>query len=165
MLDEADRMLDMGFIHDIRRIIAKLPPKRANAALLRHHAAREIRKLADSLLHDPVRVQIAARSLDRRAQSMQSCLLRQRSNKPAPRALSSTISRWSRDRVHPHQAWRRPRSSATLQAGIRAEAIHGNKSQNARQRALANFRSGKHPLLVATDIAAAASTSTGSRTW
>jgi ATP-dependent RNA helicase RhlE len=153
VLDEADRMLDMGFIHDIRRIAAMLPKKR-QTLLFSATMPKEIRSLADSLLHNPVNVTITpvASTVDKIEQSV---YFVEKSKKPQlltylinehsiSRALVFTRTKHGADRVVRH----------LYKAGIHAEAIHGNKSQNARQRALNNFKIGKTPVLVASDIAA-----------
>jgi ATP-dependent RNA helicase RhlE len=152
VLDEADRMLDMGFIRDIRKIIATLPPRR-QTMLFSATMPREIRELSDSILRDPALVQIAAASPagDRIDQSVyfvdrttKPALLAQLVNElPIPRAIVFTRTKHGADRLV-----RRLHAS-----GIPSEAFHGNKSQNARQRALDNFRRGKTCLLIATDVA------------
>jgi ATP-dependent RNA helicase RhlE len=152
VLDEADRMLDMGFIHDMRRIIAKLPAKR-QTLLFSATMPPEIRQLANSLLRNPVTVQVTPVATPVEAID-QSVYFVEKHNKPTllahlynelpiSRAIVFTRTKHGADRVVRHLHAR----------GIRAEAIHGNKSQNARERALANFKSCKTPILVATDIA------------
>ncbi|MBK7956076.1 MAG: DEAD/DEAH box helicase [Candidatus Accumulibacter sp.] len=153
VLDEADRMLDMGFIRDIRRILALLPAKRQNL-LFSATFSNEIRQLADGLLQSPAMIEVARRN-----------------------AESELVAQ----RIHPVDAWRkrellthlvssgdwrqvlvftRMKSGANRLAeqlckdGIEATAIHGNKSQPARTRALAGFKAGTVRVLVATDIAA-----------
>src|SRR5688572_16740036 len=152
VLDEADRMLDMGFIRDIRKIVAKLPAKR-QTMLFSATMPAEIRQLADSLLHQPAVVQVApvATTVEKVEQSVyfvdkpnKPQLLAHLVNElPMSRAIVFTRTKHGADKVVRHLHAR----------GIRAEAIHGNKSQNARQRALENFRASKIPVLVATDIA------------
>jgi ATP-dependent RNA helicase RhlE len=153
VVDEADRMFDMGFIRDIRRIVDKLPAKR-QTLLFSATMPADIRQLADSILSDPVRVQVASKSpaADTVEQSVDFVT---KQNKPAllqhvierlgmTRLLVFTRTKHGADKVARHLS----------KAGIRAEAIHGNKTQNARQKALLNFKSQKPPVLVATDVAA-----------
>jgi ATP-dependent RNA helicase RhlE len=152
VLDEADRMLDMGFIEDIRRIVASLPSGR-QTLLFSATMPGEIRRFADGILRDPASVQIGA--VSRTADNIdQSVYFVERAEKPAllarlvndlpmARAVVFTRTKHGADRLV-----RRLHAS-----GISSEAIHGNKSQNARQRALDNFRRGKMPVLVATDVA------------
>jgi len=153
VLDEADRMLDMGFITDIRRIIPKLPPKR-QTLFFSATMPPEIQKLADTILVDPVRVEVTPVSST--AENVEQHLYYvEKNNKPAllrhlleqdhlTRVLVFTRTKHGADRI----------VKVLHQARIHAEAIHGNKAQNARQRALSNFKDGKTPVLVATDIAA-----------
>jgi ATP-dependent RNA helicase RhlE len=152
VLDEADRMLDMGFINDIRKIVSKLGPGR-QTMLFSATMPAEIRRLADSLLRDPVTVQVApvSATADGVDQSVYFVEKRNKAallahlvdNVPMSRAIVFTRTKRGADRVVQH----------LTKSGIRSEAIHGNKSQNARERALKNFRSNKIPVLVATDIA------------
>jgi ATP-dependent RNA helicase RhlE len=152
VLDEADRMLDMGFIRDIRRIVAQLPAKRQTMFFSATMPA-EIRQLADSMLHQPAVVQVApvATPIEKIDQSVYFVEKRNKpqllahlvNELPMSRAIVFTRTKHGADRVVRHLHAR----------GIRSEAIHGNKSQNARQRALENFRANKIPVLVATDIA------------
>jgi ATP-dependent RNA helicase RhlE len=152
VLDEADRMLDMGFIRDIRKIMAALVARR-QTMLFSATMSPEIRKLAGAILRDPAIVQIAqgspvAERIDQSiyyvSQAQKPALLAHLSKElPLSRALVFTRTKHGADRLV-----RRLHAS-----GIRSEAIHGNKSQNARQRVLGNFRNGKTPLLIATDVA------------
>lgn len=153
ILDEADQMLDMGFIHDLRRIVARVPRQR-QTLLFSATMPQEIRQLADQWLSDPVEVSVA-RQATPAERVEQSVYFIDRGNKPhllahylrdqaAPRALVFTRTKHGADKL----------VRSLQKAGIRAEAIHGNKSQNARQRALAQFKSHHPPVLVATDIAA-----------
>jgi ATP-dependent RNA helicase RhlE len=152
VLDEADRMLDMGFIQDIRKIIAGLPARR-QSLLFSATMPNEIRKLASAILRDPETIQFAhssptADGIDQSvyhvAKGDKPGLLAHLVNElPMSRAIVFTRTKHGADRLV-----RRLHGY-----GIRAEAIHGNKSQNARQRALQNFRTGKLFLLVATDVA------------
>jgi ATP-dependent RNA helicase RhlE len=153
VLDEADRMLDMGFIHDIRRIVGKLPAKR-QTLFFSATMPREITELASSMLKDPVRVAVtpAATTVERIDQRV---ILVDRAAKPA--LLAQLLRSEPIDRVlvftrTKHGADKVVRSLQKSQ--IAAEAIHGNKSQNQRERVLAAFRAGKVRTLVATDIAA-----------
>jgi ATP-dependent RNA helicase RhlE len=153
VLDEADRMLDMGFIHDIRRIVGKLPAKR-QTLFFSATMPREITELANSMLKDPVRVAVtpAATTVERIDQRV---IMVDRGAKPgllAQLLRSETIDRVLVFTRTKHGADKVVRSLVTAQ--IPAEAIHGNKSQNQRERVLANFRTGKVKILVATDIAA-----------
>ena len=151
-LDEADRMLDMGFIHDVRRISALLPQKR-QTLLFSATMPPEIRALAKNLLHDPVNVEVnpvsstAAKieqSMYHVSRQQKPALLRHLLRDPAiVRALVFTRTKHGADKV----------VRALDKGGVVAEAIHGNKAQNARQRALNNFKSGQTRVLVATDIA------------
>ena len=153
VLDEADRMLDMGFIHDIRRIVAKLPGNR-QTLFFSATMPPEIRQLADSMLRNPVTVEVApvSATADRIEQSVYFVEKRNKPqllthlyhSLPMSRTLVFTRTKHGADRVVRNLHAR----------GIKAEAIHGNKSQNARERALSNFRSSRTPILVATDIAA-----------
>ena len=153
VVDEADRMFDMGFIRDIRRIVAKLAKKR-QTLLFSATMPADIRQLADTILTDPVRVQVAAKSAAADTVD-QSVYFVEKRNKPTllkhvietnevTRALVFTRTKHGADKVAKHLS----------RSGIRAEAIHGDKTQAARQRALANFKSSKPPILVATDVAA-----------
>ena len=154
VLDEADRMLDMGFIHDIRRIVAKLPAKR-QTLFFSATMPREITELANSMLNDPVRVAVtpAATTVERIEQRV---ILVDRAGKPgAARRSSCAASRSTACWSSPAPSTAPTRWCArSPRRGLAAEAIHGNKSQNQRERVLAAFRAGKVRTLVATDIAA-----------
>ncbi|MGO4715914.1 DEAD/DEAH box helicase [Bradyrhizobium sp. 2TAF24] len=153
VLDEADRMLDMGFINDIRKIVAKLPIKR-QTLFFSATMPKDIAELADSMLRDPARVAVTpvSSTAERIAQRI---IQLDHSAKPAVlaeilkqeqinRALVFTRTKHGADKV----------VKVLAKAGIAANAIHGNKSQNHRERVLAAFRSGEIRTLVATDIAA-----------
>jgi len=153
VLDEADRMLDMGFIHDVKKIIAKLPPKK-QTLLFSATMPPEIAKLVDSLLVEPVYVEITpvSSTAERIEQALyfvdkdnkQNLLTHLLHHQAIASALVFTRTKHGADRV----------ARGLNKANIAALAIHGNKSQNARQTALNNFKSGVTRVLVATDIAA-----------
>ena len=152
VLDEADRMLDMGFINDIRKIMDRVPTKR-QSLLFSATMPGEIRRLADTMLNDPVFVQVDP--ADSAATAItQSVYHVSRSNKPV--LLERLISSGAMDRT---LVFTRTKHGAdkvvhVLQrSGIGAVAIHGNKSQNARTHALNGFKTGRSSVLVATDIA------------
>jgi ATP-dependent RNA helicase RhlE len=153
VLDEADRMLDMGFIRDIRRILALLPARRQNL-LFSATFSNEIRQLADGLLDRPASVQVAARNtaaalvsqvahpVDReRKRELLSHLVR---NHVIEQALVFTRTKHGANRL----------AEQLSQDGIATAAIHGNKSQPQRVRALADFKAGRTTLLIATEVAA-----------
>jgi ATP-dependent RNA helicase RhlE len=153
VLDEADRMLDMGFIHDVRKVIAALPKKR-QTLFFSATMPPDIQSLADSILTDPVKVSVVpqATTAERIDQSVyfveksdKRALLEHVLRDPAiARVIVFTRTKHGANRV----------ADQLGRAGIQAEAIHGNKSQNARERALGNFKRGTTRVLVATDIAA-----------
>jgi len=153
VLDEADRMLDMGFIHDIRRVLALLPAKRQNL-LFSATFPDEVRKLAASFLRDPATVEVARRNTP--AELVAQCAY------PVPkdrkRDLLAHLVRtgdWRQVLVFCKTKHGANRLAQQLERdGIEADAIHGNKSQNARTRALKSFKDGELRVLVATDIAA-----------
>jgi len=153
VLDEADRMLDMGFIHDIRRIVAKLPAKR-QTLFFSATMPPEIVALAGHMLRDPVRVAVTPQAttverIDQRVVHVDragkpALLVELLRREPIDRALIFTRTKRGADKA----------VRALAKAGLAAAAIHGNKSQNQRERVLADFRAGRLRTLVATDIAA-----------
>ncbi len=153
VLDEADRMLDMGFIRDIKKLIAMMPKKRQNL-MFSATFSDEIRKLANGLLNNPTEIDIAPRNTA--AESVQQSVhLVETSQK---RELLSHLIRtnnWEQVLVFTRTKHGANRLAEKLSKdGVRSEAIHGNKSQAARTKALQQFKSGQVPVLVATDIAA-----------
>ncbi|MDX7997720.1 ATP-dependent RNA helicase RhlE [Xenorhabdus sp. Reich] len=153
ILDEADRMLDMGFIHDIRRVLNKLPAKRQNL-LFSATFSDEIKGFANKLLHDPVSVEVARRNSasEQIAQSIHFVDKKRKSE-----LLSHMIGsqNWQQVLVFTRTKHGANRLAEQLNKdGVTAAAIHGNKSQGARTRALADFKTGQIRALVATDIAA-----------
>lgn len=153
ILDEADRMLDMGFIHDIRKVIAKLPAQR-QTLMFSATMAPEIQKLAEGLLKDPARVEVAPISSTAETITQSLYFVEKKEKTPLLRHLLETegIKRALVFTRTKHMANRV--AEALSKSGIGAEAFHSNKSQNARLRALGNFKSGATRTLVATDIAA-----------
>jgi ATP-dependent RNA helicase RhlE len=153
VLDEADRMLDMGFIRDVRRIVASIPKER-QSLLFSATMPAEVGHLAAEMLRDPVRVEVTPKvvTVDRVDQRV---LFVETAKKRAVLAALLRDPELSRVLVFTRTKHGANRVSADLdRAGIDAEAIHGNKSQQARQRALESFRAGHTRVLVATDIAA-----------
>lgn len=153
VLDEADRMLDMGFIHDVRKVVKALP-KQKQTMLFSATMPPQIAQLVASLLRDPVRIEVApvSSTAERIEQSVyfipkqkkQSLLVHLLNEKNIKRTLVFTRTKHGADRI----------AKELKKVSIRADAIHGNKSQAARQNALTNFKTGKLKVLVATDIAA-----------
>jgi ATP-dependent RNA helicase RhlE len=153
VLDEADRMLDMGFIHDLKRILKVLPAKRQNL-LFSATIPREVQGLIDSILRSPVKVEVApisstSEQVEQRAYFVgrgdkRHLLLHILETDHVTRALVFTRTKHNANKLE----------KFLTESGIKAAAIHGNKSQNARQRALEGFRSGHVRILVASDIAA-----------
>ena len=153
VLDEADRMLDMGFIHDVRRIISSLPHKR-QSLFFSATMPPEIVRLAGSIVNKPVKVEVtpSASTVDIVNQyvyfidkgNKNAMLIELLKDKMIKTALVFTRTKFGADKV----------VKVLQKKNISAEAIHGNKAQNARQRALSNFKAQKTRVLVATDIAA-----------
>jgi ATP-dependent RNA helicase RhlE len=153
VLDEADRMLDMGFIRDIRRVLAVLPKRRQNLLFSATFNA-EIRALAESLLHDPASVDVAPRNTAAETVTQRVHPV-DKSQKTALLAHLIKQGDWQQVLVFTRTKHGANRLAEQLErAGLTAAAIHGNKSQNARTRALADFKAGQVRVLVATDIAA-----------
>ena len=153
VLDEADRMLDMGFVHDVKRIIAKLPPKK-QTLFFSATMPTEIKQLANVLLQSPVKVEVTpvSSTVDIIQQSLyfvekqnkRLLLAHVLSDAGIRTALVFTKTKHGADKI----------ASELKRNNIKAEAIHGNKSQNERQRTLNNFKNKHTRVLVATDIAA-----------
>ena len=153
VIDEADRMFDMGFIRDVRRIVAATPRAR-QSLLFSATMPGEVAHLVSEVLKDPARVEIspakvATDRVDQRvhfvaAQDKRSLLLALLADQAMTRTIVFTRTKHGANKI----------AQILERAGHRADAIHGNKSQNARQRALADFKDGKSRVLVATDIAA-----------
>ena len=153
VLDEADRMLDMGFIHDVKKILKWLPAKK-QTMLFSATMPGEVMELVNSLLHDPVRVEVDPVSSPVEAIEQKICFV-DKGNK-------TRLLAWLLEREGAKSAlvFTRTKHGANkvardlVKEGISAAAIHGNKSQTARQQALSDFKAGKLRCLVATDIAA-----------
>ena len=153
VLDEADRMLDMGFIHDIRKILALLPRRRQNL-MFSATFSNDIRNLAKGLVHNPIEISVSPRNTTVDSVEQQIC--------PVDKAKKSALlthliqeKQWPQVLVFSRTKHGANRLTRHLESsGINAVAIHGNKSQAARTKALANFKSGSIRVLVATDIAA-----------
>jgi len=153
VLDEADRMLDMGFIHDIRKVLALLPKQRQNL-LFSATFSNEIKRLADGLLNTPTLIEVARRNTASERVDQVVHLV----DKNRKRELLSYLigdGNWRQVLVFTRTKHGANRLAKQLeQDGLSAAAIHGNKSQGARTRALADFKKGSVRVLVATDIAA-----------
>jgi len=153
VLDEADRMLDMGFIHDVKKIITKIPQKR-QTLFFSATMPDEIQKLANTILVNPEKVEVTpvSSTADTIDQSLffvekndkKKLLIHILNDKSIKSALIFSRTKHGADKI----------TKDLIKAGIKTEAIHGNKSQNARQKALSNFKSGQIKALIATDIAA-----------
>ncbi|HEK21003.1 DEAD/DEAH box helicase [Mucilaginibacter sp.] len=153
ILDEADRMLDMGFVNDVKKILAKVPAKR-QTLFFSATMPKEIQSLADSILNNPEKVEVApvSSTADTIQQAIyfveksnkKNLLIHILKDKNIKTLLVFTRTKHGADKV----------VKDLHKAGITAEAIHGNKSQNARQRALTNFKNRTTRVLIATDIAA-----------
>ena len=153
VLDEADRMLDMGFINDVKKIITKIPQKR-QTLFFSATMPPEIQKLANTILVDPEKVEVTpvSSTADTIDQSIffvekgdkKKLLIHLLNDKAVKSALIFTRTKHGADKI----------VKDLVKAGIKTEAIHGNKSQNARQKALSNFKAGQLKALIATDIAA-----------
>ena len=153
VLDEADRMLDMGFIHDIRKILALLPKRRQNL-LFSATYSNDIRKLADKLLDAPVLIEVARRNVPTELVS-QVVHPVDRERKRELLSFMVGSQNWRQVLVFTRTKHGANRLSQQLEKdGISSAAIHGNKSQGARTRALQHFKRGEVRVLVATDIAA-----------
>jgi ATP-dependent RNA helicase RhlE len=153
VLDEADRMLDMGFIHDIRRILALLPAQRQNL-LFSATFPEEIRKLASSFMKDPVTVEVARRNTPAElVGQVQHPVASDRKRELLAHLVKTND--WRQVLVFAKTKHGANRLAQQLErSGVEADAIHGNKSQNARVRALERFKANELRVLVATDIAA-----------
>ncbi len=153
VIDEADRMFDMGFIRDVRRVVAELPRGR-QSLLFSATMPADVAHLVADVLRNPARIdispkQVTTERIDQRvhfvaAPDKRDLLLQLLGDESMSRVIVFTRTKHNADRV----------AEILRRAGHRADAIHGNKSQNARQRALETFRNGRTRILVATDIAA-----------
>ena len=153
VLDEADRMLDMGFIHDVKKVLSRLPAKRQNL-LFSATFSKDITDLADKLLHNPERIEVTppnttVERIEQRVYRLPA------SHKRALLAHLITLGAWEQVLVFTRTKHGANRLAEYLEKhGLSAAAIHGNKSQNARTKALADFKANSVRVLVATDIAA-----------
>lgn len=153
VLDEADRMLDMGFIHDIRKIL-NLLPKQRQTLMFSATFSKQIRDLAKGLVHDPVEISVSPRNTTVESVNQWICPV----DKKQKAALLTKLildNNWRQVLVFSRTKHGANKLTRQLEsADINAAAIHGNKSQAARTKALADFKNGKIRILVATDIAA-----------
>ncbi len=153
VLDEADRMLDMGFIHDLRRIMKLLPPKRQNLMFSATFSG-EIRTLAKTIVHNPVEISVTPPNSTAQTVKQWMCPV-DKKRKPALLTRLIHDGNWSQALVFTKTKHGANKLARHLESeGIHATAIHGNKSQGARTRALADFKSGRGRILVATESAA-----------
>ena len=153
VLDEADRMLDMGFIRDIKKLLAMLPKQRQNL-LFSATFSDEIKQLADGLLHKPGFIEVARRNTASEMVEQTVHLVKQ-AHKASLMSYLIKTNNWQQVLVFTRTKHGANRLAEKLiKDGIPAAAIHGNKSQSARTKALADFKNGDIPVLVATDIAA-----------
>ena len=153
ILDEADRMLDMGFIHDIRKIISYMPKQRQNL-MFSATFSDPIRSLAKTIVNDPVEISVSPRNTTAQSVEQYICPV-DKKRKPALLAELIKEKQWNQVLVFSRTKHGANRLATNLDAnGIPATAIHGNKSQGARTKALKNFKDGSVQVLVATDIAA-----------
>lgn len=153
VLDEADRMLDMGFIHDIKRIIGLLPKRRQNL-MFSATFSDDIRQLAKGLVRNPIEISVSPRNTTAASVEQWICPVDKKRKGPL---LIKLIKEGGWDQALVFTKTKHGANKLTKQldaAGITAAAIHGNKSQGARTRALADFKAGEIRILVATDIAA-----------
>ena len=153
VLDEADRMLDMGFIHDIRKIISYLPKQRQNL-MFSATFSNDIRNLAKGMVHNPVEISVSPRNTTVESVKQWICPVDKKQKSALLMHLISQ-NQWQQVLVFSKTKHGANRLAKYLENyGIRSAAIHGNKSQGARTKALANFKRGSVQVLVATDIAA-----------
>ncbi|KIH81282.1 DEAD/DEAH box helicase [Pseudomonas batumici] len=153
VLDEADRMLDMGFVHDVKKVLARLPAKRQNL-LFSATFSKDITDLAGKLLHNPERIEVTPPNTT--VERIEQRVFRlAASHKRSLLAHLITAGAWEQVLVFTRTKHGANRLAEYLDKhGLSAVAIHGNKSQNARTKALADFKAGEVRILVATDIAA-----------
>jgi ATP-dependent RNA helicase RhlE len=164
VLDEADRMLDMGFVHDVKKVLARLPAKRQNL-LFSATFSKDITDLAGKLLHNPERIEVTPPNTT--VERIEQRVFRlPASHKRALLAHLITTGAWEQVLVFTRTKHGANRLAEYLDKhGLPAVAIHGNKSQNARTKALADFKAGEVRILVATDIPPEAWISTNCPMW